>query len=93
MTNSIIPMAGTLEILWHIAGMGLVIALGALWSWVIFTSWQRARTEQIHHGWSSSARIPNLSVPDASCAAARPAVHEMGHCHRAQPSHLHRHGF
>lgn len=74
MTYSMIPLAGTLEVVWHIVGRGLAIGLGTLWSWVLIVSRQRAKAEQILHDWSLKRHTSNLSRPYASSLTPEPAA-------------------
>jgi hypothetical protein len=93
MTNTIIPLAGTLVVVWRIVGSGLVIVLGTLWSWIMIASRLRAKAEQSLHDWLLRSHTSHLSRADTSYLApetaaetdsanpgrtTRPAVHRQG---------------
>jgi hypothetical protein len=45
MANSMMPLAGTQEVVWHTLGWGLAIFMGTLLAWELVPSRQRAMAE------------------------------------------------
>jgi len=74
MANSTFSLAGTLEIIWHTLGWGISIVFGALWSWILIATRQRAKAEQSLQAWSSKSHTLNLSRLDAPSLPPEPAA-------------------
>lgn len=74
MADSMIPLAGILQVVWHVGGWGLAILLGALWAWELVASWQRAKAEQNFRDWSSKSHTSDLSRLDTFSPAGEPAT-------------------
>jgi hypothetical protein len=74
MPNTMISLAGTLEVVWHIVGWGLAVFLGTLWAWELVASRQRSKATRNVQDWSLSSHTSNLSRPDASSVVPEPAA-------------------
>jgi hypothetical protein len=74
MANTMVSLVGTLEVVWHIVGWGLAVALGTLWAWELVASRQRAKAMRNVQDWPLSSHTSNLSRPDTSSLAPEPAA-------------------
>jgi hypothetical protein len=74
MAKSMFSLAGTLEVVWHTLGWGIPIVLGALWSWILIATRQRAKAEQNLQDWSLKSHPSNLSRLDAPSLPPEPAA-------------------
>jgi hypothetical protein len=74
MAKSMFSLAGTLEVVWHTLGWGIPIVFGALWSWILIATRQRAKAEQNLQDWSLKSRTSKLSRLNAPSLPPEPAA-------------------